>query len=142
MDLQNNRIIVDTRERVSRIPDMLKEYKINIDIKTLSVGDYILATDIVVERKSIDDFMASVCDGRLFRQCHELKKHFQNPMILIEGNMDKTKEAIAKPNIFYDAISEIAIDFKIPIISTPSTTHTAKLLASMHSRINHIGQND
>ena len=36
--------------------------------------------------------------------------------------------------IFYGAISTVAIDFKIPIITTPSAIHTAKLLVSMCSR--------
>jgi len=36
--------------------------------------------------------------------------------------------------IFYGAISTVVIDFKIPIIPTPSAAHTAKLLVSLCSR--------
>ena len=38
------------------------------------------------------------------------------------------------PLIFYGAISTVVIDFKIPIIPTPSAMHTTKLLISMCSR--------
>jgi DNA excision repair protein ERCC-4 len=41
---------------------------------------------------------------------------------------------VENPFVFYGALSSIAIDFKIPIVPTPSAAHTAKLLVSMCSR--------
>ncbi len=52
----------------------------------------------------------------------------------MEGNVDEIEDITENPLIFYGAVSRIAIDFKIPIIPTPSATHTAKLLVSMCSR--------
>jgi DNA excision repair protein ERCC-4 len=134
MKLESLRIIVDERERKSGIPDLLKSIGLNIEMKTLPVGDYIVAPETVVERKSIRDLMSSVFDGRLFDQCSRLKEHFQFPILLIEGNVDEIEEIVENPLIFYGAISTIVIDFKIPIIPTPTATHTAKLLVSMCSR--------
>jgi len=134
MKLENLRIVVDERERKSGIPDLLKSVGLNIEMKTLLIGDYIVAPETVVERKSIKDFLASVFDGRLFDQCSRLKEHFENPIILIEGNVDEIEEITENPLIFYGAISTVALDFKIPIIPTPSASHTAKLLVSMCSK--------
>jgi len=134
VNLENLRIIVDEREKKSGIPDLLKSIGLNIEMKTLPIGDYIVAPETIVERKSIRDLMASVFDGRLFDQCSRLKEHFEHPIILMEGNVDEIEEITENPLIFYGALSTVAIDFKIPVIPTPSAAHTAKLLVSMCSR--------
>lgn len=134
MSISNLRIIVDERERKSGIPELLKKVGINLEMKQLPIGDYIVAPETVVERKSLHDLVSSVFDGRLFDQCSRLKEHFQHPIILMEGNVDEIETITENPMIFYGAVSTIAIDFKIPIIPTPSATHSAKLLVSMCSR--------
>lgn len=136
MNLENLRIIVDERERKSGIPDLLKSIGLNIEMKTLPIGDYIVAPETIVERKSIRDLMASVFDGRLFDQCSRLKEHFEHPVVLMEGNVDEIEEITENPLIFYGALSTVVLDFKIPVIPTPSAAHTAKLLVSMCSRKN------
>lgn len=134
MNLDKLRIIVDEREKKSGIPDLLKAVGVHIEMKTLPVGDYIVGPETVVERKSISDLVSSIFDGRLFDQCSRLKEHFENPIILMEGNVDEIESITENPLVFYGAVSSIAIDFKIPIIHTPSATHTSKLLVSMSSR--------
>ena len=134
MKLNKLRIIVDDREKKSGIPDLLKAVGINIEMKKLPVGDYIVGPETVVERKSISDLVSSIFDGRLFDQCNRLKEHFQNPVILMEGDVDEIETITENPLVFYGAVSSIAIDFKIPIIHTPNATHTSKLLVSMSSR--------
>lgn len=134
MNLENLRIIVDERERKSGIPELLKSVGLNLEMKTLPIGDYIVAPETIVERKSIRDLMASVFDGRLFDQCTRLKEHFEHPIVLMEGNVDEIEEITENPLIFYGAISTVVLDFKIPVIPTPSAAHTAKLLVSMCSR--------
>jgi len=135
MKLENLRIIVDEREKKSGIPDLLRSIGMNIEMKTLPIGDYIVAPETIVERKSIRDLMASVFDGRLFDQCSRLKEHFEHPIVLMEGNVDEIEDIAENPLIFYGALSRVVLDFKIPVIPTPSADHTAKLLVSMCSRL-------
>ena len=134
MEIQNLRIIIDKREIKSGIPDLLKSVGIKTEVKTIPIGDYIVAPETIVERKTIHDFVSSVFDGRLFDQCNRLKEHFQFPIILLEGNVDQIEEITENPLIFYGALATIALDFKIPVIPTPSASHTAKLLVSLCSR--------
>ena len=136
MNLNELRLVVDEREKKSRIPDLLKAVGINVEVKTLPVGDYIVAPETIVERKTISDLISSVFDGRLFDQCNRLKDNYQFPILLIEGNLDEIEKLTENWLVFYGAISSIIIDFKIPIIPTPNAYHTAKLLASMCSRKN------
>ena len=48
--------------------------------------------------------------------------------------MDEIEELTDNPLIFYGALSTVALEFKIPVIPTPSATHTAKLLVSLSTR--------
>jgi DNA excision repair protein ERCC-4 len=134
MRINDLRIIIDERERKSGIPDLLRAVGVNIELKNLPIGDYIVAPETIVERKSIQDFISSVFDGRLFDQCNRLKEHFEHPVILMEGNVDQIEELTENPLVFYGAISSIVLDFKIPIIPTPSASHSAKLLIAMCTR--------
>ena len=134
MKLENLRIIVDERERKSGIPELLKSVGLNMEMKTLLVGDYIVAPETVVERKSIRDLMSSIFDGRLFDQCSRLKEHFEHPLVLMEGNVDEIEEITENPMIFYGAISRVVLEFGIPVIPTPSANHSAKLLVSLCSK--------
>jgi len=134
VNLKNIRIVVDEREKKSGIPGILKGIGISLEIKTLPIGDYIVAPETVVERKTISDLVSSIFDGRLFDQCNRLKEHYKFPILLIEGNIDEIEELTENSFVFYGAISSIAIDFKIPVIHTPNASHTSKLLVSMCSR--------
>jgi len=134
MRVEDLRIIIDERERKSGIPKLLKSIGVNVEIRTLPIGDYIVSHETVVERKSIKDLIASIFDGRLFDQCNRLKEHFQFPIILLEGNVDEIESITENPLVFYGALSTIAVDYKIPIIPTPNASHTAKLLVSLSSR--------
>ena len=100
----------------------------------MPVGDYIVAPETVVERKTISDLISSIFDGRLFDQCNRLKENYQFPILLIEGDIDEIEKLTENPFVFYGAISSIVIDFKIPVIPTPNASHTSKLLISMCSR--------
>lgn len=134
MKIDRLRIVVDEREKKSGIPDLLREVGVKVELKNLPIGDYIVAPETVVERKTIRDLVSSIFDGRLFDQCNRLKEHFEYPVILMEGNVDEIDEFTENPLVFYGAVSSIITDFKIPVIPTPTASHTAKFLISMSSR--------
>jgi len=134
MKIEDLRMVVDERERKSGIPDLLRQIGVKVEMMNLPVGDYIVAPETVVERKSVSDFISSVFDGRLFDQCNRLKEHFEHPTIILEGNVDEIDKITENPLVFYGAMSSVVLDFKIPVIPTPNASHTAKLLISMCAR--------
>ena len=134
MKIEDLRMIIDEREKKSGIPDLLREVGVKVEMSNLPVGDYIVAPETVVERKSVLDFISSVFDGRLFDQCSRLKEHFEHPSIVIEGNLDQIAQITENPLVFYGAVSSVALDFKIPVIPTPNASNTAKLLVAMCAR--------
>ena len=56
----------------------------------LTAGDYVLSPNICVERKSIKDLISSFKDGRLYNQAETMLQHYQNPMLLIEFDQNKS----------------------------------------------------
>lgn len=134
MKIEDMRMVIDEREKKSGIPDLLKEIGVKVEMKNIPIGDYIVASETVVERKSVHDFISSVFDGRLFDQCSRLKEHFEHPAIIIEGDIDEINQIAENPLVFYGAISSVALDFKIPVLPTPNASNTAKLLVAMCAR--------
>ena len=54
---------------------MMRELdKINckINVKTMTVGDYQITDDIIIERKTVEDFSKSITDKRLYQQAKEI----------------------------------------------------------------------
>lgn len=129
--MRDLRIVADEREKKSRIPQLLQTVGLEVEVRTLQVGDYIVAPETAVERKSIHDFVSSVFDGRLYDQCTRLKKHYASPVIVMEGNVDDLERVVENPMVFYGAVTRVALDYKIPTVPTPSALHTAKLLIAM-----------
>src|SRR3989442_13134832 len=119
-------MIIVERERKSGIPDLIREVGVKVEMTNLPIGDYIVAPETVVERKSVYDFISSVFDGRLFDQCSRLKEHFEHPTIIIEGNVDEIDQFTENPLFLYGSVSSIVLDFKILVVPIPNSFHSAK----------------
>jgi DNA excision repair protein ERCC-4 len=140
------RIVVDERERNSNIPELLKNAGAIIDFTQLKVGDYVVSYETAIERKTVRDLVSSIYDGRLFLQCSDLVKYYQKPLLVVQGNIaelaespEDTEEADVKLHaermlLAYDALITVAMEFRIPIIHTPSAEQTAQLLVTLVNR--------
>ncbi|KAG8744336.1 hypothetical protein FRC10_010316 [Ceratobasidium sp. 414] len=84
------RVVVDMREFRSTLPSILHLAQIQVVPATLTVGDYVLTPDIVVERKSIPDLISSFNSGRLYTQCEMMTAHYKQPVLLIEFEENKS----------------------------------------------------
>jgi DNA excision repair protein ERCC-4 len=140
------RIVVDERERNSRIPGLLKDAGAVIDFAQLKVGDYVVSSETAIERKTIPDLVNSIYDGRLFIQCSDLVKYYQKPLLVVQGNISELSEInediedsdikrkTERMPLAYDALVTVAMEFRIPIIHTASAEHTAHLLVTLVNR--------
>ncbi|HDN96064.1 MAG TPA: hypothetical protein ENG71_03255 [Thermoplasmatales archaeon] len=129
--MQKAKIIVDTREIYSGIPDLLA-MKADVEIKQLPVGDYILSEHIAVERKRAEDFLDSLIRKRFFEQINRLKEAYDKPILIIED------EGLFSRNVseraVYGAIACILTDYEIPVIRTRDAEETASLLYAIAVR--------
>ncbi len=87
-------IFVDSREP-SRIIEKLRELGLNTVIRRLEIGDYLIkhgTYEVIIERKSAEDFLSSIVDNRLFRQCHILSSRYPFSFLFVVGNLRKAAE--------------------------------------------------
>ncbi|CAA7041895.1 unnamed protein product [Microthlaspi erraticum] len=87
---KETQVIVDMREFMSSLPNVLHQKGMKIVPVTLEVGDYILSPSICVERKSIQDLFQSFTSGRLFHQVEMMSRYYRIPVLLIEFSQDKS----------------------------------------------------
>jgi ERCC4-related helicase len=129
----NIKIIIDHRESRSPIMRFLSQKDITVETQQLDVGDYIVSSRIGVERKTVDDFLGSLIDGKLFVQMKNLRATYSRPLLLVEGEGLLTKRNISH-NAIFGSIASIIVDFGIPIITTHSPQETADFLSIMAQR--------
>lgn len=127
------KIIVDHRESRSPVMRFLTQKDIIVEPQQLDVGDYIISSRIGIERKTVDDFLGSLLEGKLFVQMKNLRATYSRPLLLIEGEGLLTKRNISQ-NAIFGSMTAIIVDFGIPIITTHSAQETADFLRVMAQR--------
>ncbi len=123
------RVICDDRELRSKVPYWLKRLGVRVIIKRLDVGDYVIAENVVVERKNIRDFINSIYDGRLFDQTRRLVEVYDKSIIIVEGDLSLIEILLDKPQVFYGAIASLILKWNIPVLYTCNEQHTAILIS-------------
>ncbi len=128
---EKKKIIVDYREKNCLIPYELMDMGIDVEYRELKVGDYV-AGDVVIERKTISDFISSMLNKRIFGQIEDLKQ-FENKLLLIEGMEEKelyndNNETGVNANAIRGFLLSITLKHKIPTILTKNSEDTAKYL--------------
>jgi DNA excision repair protein ERCC-4 len=121
------RIIVDDREWRTGIAELLQNSRIDVTVKRLLYGDYLVDGKLVVERKTANDFVVSILDGRLFKQIRVLKKIRWRVVLMIEGDPYQTGHRI-KPKAVRGALTSVSAVWQVPVIYSSSTQDTASLL--------------
>jgi len=127
------KIVVDHRESRSPVMRFLTQKDIIVEPQQLDVGDYIISSRIGIERKTVDDFLSSLIEGKLFVQMKNLRATYSRPLLLIEGEGLLTKRNMSH-NAIFGSFTAIIVDFGIPIITTHSAQETADFLAVMAQR--------
>lgn len=120
-------IVADNREKRSGVPNLLAEKDIDVKMAQLSVGDYIINDEIVIERKTKEDFVQSILNRHLFDQCSKLRKTRMIPLIIVEGNPYNTRHSI-NPEAIRGALLSVSLSWQIPIIRSTGKEDTVRLL--------------
>ena len=126
---------IDHREIRSGVSQILETAGVEVVMRTLEIGDYLLSDRVCVERKTTSDFISSLISGRreLFGQISDLARTFDKPVLIIEGN-DLYGQRQIHPNAVRGALTAIAIDFGVPILMSKDAEDTALMLAAIARR--------
>ncbi|EYU40836.1 hypothetical protein ABFS82_05G079800 [Erythranthe guttata] len=133
-------IIVDMREFMSSLPNVLHQKGMRIIPVTLEVGDYIVSPLICVERKSIQDLFGSFSSGRLYHQVEMMSRCYRIPVLLIEFSQDKSFSFQSAseigddvtPNSIMSKLSLLVLHFpRLRIVWSRSLHATAEIFAML-----------
>lgn len=119
-------VYADTREGNSKVIRHLNEMELDVQVKTMAVGDYQVSDEVIIERKTAKDFVDSITDKRLFRQANDLREEFKKPIIILEG--DNFYSGFLNPNAIRGSMASIALDFGISILPTRNAQDTAAMI--------------
>lgn len=129
--LTKQKITIDYREKNSLVAYELMNLGHIIEFKELKIGDYI-AENIIIERKTIQDFLESMKNKRLLRQLKDLKQH-QKPLLIIEGFQHQwifdEKEIGIHSNAIRGFLLSISLKHNVPIIFSKNSRDTAKYIS-------------
>ncbi len=117
------RVYVDTREKGSPVASFL-EKKLLVVYKRLDVGDYLISSEVVIERKSITDYMKSLYDGRLFDQAYRMSSTYSFPILVIEGGFAPYKDRYK----FNSSLASLLVNYGIRVVTTRGPSDTADLI--------------
>lgn len=126
-------VIVDHRESKSTVARYLGQQGALIETKQLDIGDYVVSTRIGVERKTVDDYLSSLIQGKLFSQLKHLREAYSRPMLIIEGQDILTKRNMSHKAVF-GSFSSTIVDYGIPIMMTRNPKETADFLFTLAKR--------
>ncbi len=135
-------IIIDSREH-SKNPVFEKEFKkrgLRVAIQKLEVGDFLLLASsgkkpLLVERKTIFDFLNSIRDNRIWEQTIMLKEAAEKdglqPFIVLEGWLGLIeKYSQWRIQSVLRVIDTILLEYNVPLINTPNKKATIEWIAA------------
>jgi len=120
------KIEADFREKNSLVISELRNKGIRVELKNLFVGDYII-NNIVVERKTYNDFINSIIDKRLIKQLEKIKQ-YPNFLLIIEGNEEEIANRKMNKNAIRGFLISVLLKSKVPILFTKDYEETSEFL--------------
>ncbi len=117
-------IVCDVHEVRSGVPAVLAELGADVEIRALQRGDYLVAVNALVERKTVADFHSSIINGRFWSQMAKIRVA-RGPYLLLEGS-----------SLFTGPVADEAVrglclavvNLGVTIVRTESATDTAAWL--------------
>lgn len=128
-------VIIDDREPISVEKELLAKGNLLVQRKRLDVGDYIFDKDLLVERKTVIDFCASIKDGRLFKQVSKLAKGKIPAIIVLEGRQKEFDKTDFSAQAILGIMVSISLGFKIPILRSKGIEETVAIMLQGYKQL-------
>ena len=140
-------LIIDNRE--GKLIELIKAtptFKIPYELQSLHIGDIIISSEkhldksIIIERKCVQDMLASIKDGRYKEQKIRLQAEKCNSngnkliCYLIEGSSSDVRYPSEK-TVFHGSIVSSIFRDEIPLIRTSNLNETLDIIIRIHERM-------
>lgn len=125
-------LVADVHEPADLV-QAVRALGVPVEVRKLQPADFVVGP-VAVERKTVSDFASSLFNKRLFDQVDRLRSTYDQTLLVVEGPMEDL-EGYQNPSAFYGALCHISLDRGVSVIPTPGKEHTARLLATLHKRL-------
>ncbi len=130
-----HQLAVDHSERHSALLDAVhRSGWFDVRMDRLATGDYLVNGEVLVERKTIRDLVASLVDGRLFSQVARLAHSPCRSLLLIE---DPTPSSL--PDVHHHSVEgalvSIAAIWRVPVLHSSDSEQSARMLRFLADQV-------
>ena len=122
-------LVVDDRELI--LAEKLEVFPINLQIKRLTCGD-VVCGNVVIERKTREDFEQSILDRRLFKQLEMMSRMYERKVVIVEGEQCA---GIVRREALMGAYASIVTDYGAGLFFTKNIETTAELIFSIAKHV-------
>ncbi|HJJ88166.1 MAG TPA: DEAD/DEAH box helicase, partial [Methanocorpusculum sp.] len=128
-------VTVDNREMQSKVPEHLSNLGAKIHLEHLPAGDYSVGR-VLIERKTIQDFVDTLVDRDLFGQVKALAESAIRPVMIVEGGSisDLYELRNIHPNAIRNTLASIAADYDVSVLFTKDSNETAEMIYAFARR--------
>lgn len=124
-------VSVDHREsRADTIPVLQASEHFTVTFAQLAVGDYLVDHTFIFERKRLGDLIASIQDGRVFRQARALAE-LEPPLrgaIILEGTSADITDSAMRREAIQGALITVSLFFGVPVLRSRNAAETVSLM--------------
>jgi ERCC4-type nuclease len=122
-------VIADDREACAGVVQhLLARPDCEVITRRLRLGDYHIAGRLLVERKRWPDLVASIVDGRLFRQACRLAGSPLHAVVLPEGSEEDIAECAMTREAIQGALISVNVILGIPVMRSREAEESARLM--------------
>lgn len=122
-------IQADCREEKSGVVEALRTLQdVDVEVRQLKLGDYLLPNRVLVERKSLVDLVESLKDGRLFSQASRLAASEFRGAVILEGQGRDLIGTEMRREALLGAIVSLSLVFNLAVLRSSGPAETASVL--------------
>jgi ERCC4-type nuclease len=131
---------IDFREQRSGILNEISNInnQIAYELCNLTTGDYLLGDKIIVERKTLTDFLESIKTGRIFQQAYRMAQTGMNGLIILEGDKSTVDSSGMTRRAVQGAMIHLTVFIGVPVIRSKDMHETASLLIDLFTHCQRI----
>ncbi len=127
---------VDFREKRSGVLDEIArlDNQLYCELCHLDTGDYWIGDKIIIERKTLTDFLESIKTGRIFQQAYRIAQTEMNGLIILEGDKSMVESSGMSRKAVQGALIHLNVFIGVPVLRSKDIHETASILIGLHSQ--------
>ncbi len=135
------RVVADDREERGGVIEALRAMEgVDLEVRRLSEGDFVVEERFVVERKTLADLAGSVIDARLFRQGTRLVQGARRGVLVLEGTGRDLDGVSVRREALQGALITMGVFYGLALLRSRDVVETARLLLYIGRQARHFAQ--